>query len=119
MIGFDFVSINRLIVGLLFFFYLPGAIIVYAYFDREKKITKALLTVAFSIMIGLIVGIFFGYNRTQARIFGGFTTTNIYLGEVIVILALTIIALIRRYKKHIGKRHTPRTASSKKDRSER
>ena len=38
----------------------------------------------FSIMIAILIGIFFGYDRAQAIQTGGFTTPNMWLGELLV-----------------------------------
>ncbi len=89
-------SISQIIIGLLFFLFLPGYFAVKLFFNSLKIDKQYLLSVIFSIMIGLVIGVFFGYDRAQALRTGGFTPENIWVGELMVTAGLALFLAIRR-----------------------
>jgi uncharacterized membrane protein len=91
-----FADIPMVVLGLLFFGFVPGFLVVKLWFDHEEFLEQALLSVVFSIMISIAVGIFFGYDRAQADRFGGFTPENVWLGVVAVTSALLVLFIIKQ-----------------------
>lgn len=92
----NLLDIPQIIIGLAFFAYIPGFLIVKMFFDKEEMLEKQLLSVVFSIMIAIAIGIFFGYDRAQALRFGGFTTQNLWLGEIIVTGLLLSVLIVKQ-----------------------
>ena len=86
----------QIILGLLFFLFMPGFLVVKIFFDNDKFLEKIMLSMLFSIMIGLVIGVFFGYDSAQAAFTGGFTETNLWLGEIITVIVLGIALLVKR-----------------------
>ncbi len=93
MIGV-FNNLNKLIIGSLLFLLIPGYLIVRIFFVEEKKLNKALLSIIFSIMASMAIAVIIGYNREAVIILGGFTTKNLYLWELLLILLLSIASII-------------------------
>lgn len=104
-------TIANVIVGLLFFAFLPGFIIVKLFFKDEELFERILLAIIFSIMIAMTIGIFFGYDRAQAAATGGFTTRNMWIGEIGITSLLAIGFLI---KYTLEKREKPEEKPFKK-----
>lgn len=97
-------------IGLAFFAYIPGFLIVKLFFDDEEGLEKLLLAIILSIMIAMTIGIFFGYDRAQAAATGGFTTRNMWIGELGVSSVLAIAVMV----KHTLRRKTPKNAQKKR-----
>lgn len=95
-------AIAQIIIGLIFFYFLPGWIFVKIAFNELEGLEKTGIAVIISIMIGLIIGVFFGYDINQASLTGGFTETNIWLAEIVVTLLLATILLVKnKYSKKV------------------
>lgn len=89
-------SIAQIIFGLFFFLYLPGSFVVEIFFSKLKQLEKILLSSLLSIMIGMSIGVFFGYDRAQAIQFGGFTGDNIWVAELLLTALLAFILILKR-----------------------
>lgn len=89
-------SIAQIIFGLFFFLYLPGSFVVEIFFSKLKQLEKLLLSSLFSIMIGMSIGVFFGYDRVQAIRTGGFTGDNIWVAELLLTALLAFILILKR-----------------------
>lgn len=93
-------EITQIILGIIFFMFIPGWLIVQAFLEDLGKMEKILFAIIISVMLGLFVGVFFGYDRNWAQITGGFTEANIWLGEITITILAGITYLIsRRFKK--------------------
>ena len=88
-------DIINIIFGLAFFAFIPGFLIVKLFFGKEEVLEKSLLSILFSIMIAISIGIFFGYDRSQAALTGGFTAQNLWIGELTVTGILLSILIIK------------------------
>ena len=86
----------RVLLGLAFFLFIPGWLVVLIAFGELKGLEKTMLAVIVSIMVGLIIGVFFGYDRAQALWTGGFTPENIWMGEFAVTAFLGIVYVLKR-----------------------
>lgn len=89
-------NIAQIIFGLAFFLFIPGFIIVQLFFKESKTLEQILLAILFSIMVGLAIGVFFGYDRAQAVRTGGFTANNLWTAQLIITTLLLIILIIKR-----------------------
>lgn len=89
-------EITQIILGIIFFMFLPGWFIVQSFFQDLGKMEKILFSIIISVMLGLVVGVFFGYDRNWAQITGGFTEGSIWLGEIIITIIAGIIYLVSR-----------------------
>lgn len=96
-------QILQILIGSLFFAFLPGYLLVKIAFDELKDLEKLLFSIIFSITIAMAIGIFFGYDRAQAAATGGFNTLNLWKAEVAItsILACTYLIKIMLQKKGI------------------
>lgn len=94
-------SYIQVFFGLVFFFYLPGYFLVKIFFNSSKQEEKIILSILFSIVIGMSIGVFFGYDRAQALRTGGFTADNLWVAE----LLLTALLVFTLALKNIIKRH--------------
>lgn len=92
----NMLEISQIIIGLGFFLFIPGYLTTKIFFDKTTKLEKILLSVVFSIMIGIAIGIFFGYNKLQAQLTGGFTFNNIFISEIIITFIIATILYLKR-----------------------
>ena len=93
-------EIAQVILGIIFFMFLPGWLIVQSFFKDMGKMEKIIFAIIISVILGLLIGVFFGYDRNWAQITGGFTEKNIWIGEIIITIIAGIIYLIsKRFKK--------------------
>jgi len=92
----DFIAIFRIIFGLGLFLFIPGYFLTKIFFNKSKRLELILLSLMFSIMSGLTIGIFFGYDRAQALKTGGFTFNNLFIAELVLTLLLMIIFYIQQ-----------------------
>lgn len=106
-------NILTTIIGLAFFAFLPGYLLVRLVFKDQEPLEQLLLSVIFSIMIAMTIGIFFGYDRAQAARTGGFTTKNIWMGEIIITALLGTIHII---KYTLQQRKEDKTEKNRKER---
>jgi len=89
-------EILQAFLGLSFALFIPGFLMVLLLFDEFKLLEKLVFAVAFSIMLDVFIGIFFGYNEAQALRTGGLTLMNIIYAEL-VINAILLIAVLWKY----------------------
>ena len=104
------------IFGFLFALYLPGFFITMLFFRESKRLEKIVLSITFSIMIAMAIGIILGYNENVKNITGGINSYNVWkleLGVTALLLLATLIvyhknltpsgmkALYGRYKKEL------------------
>ena len=75
---------NILAIGLLFALFLPGFFITYIFFREVKLLERIVLSIAFSIMIAVAIGISLGYNENVKNITGGINQQNVWLWELVV-----------------------------------
>lgn len=94
-------EIAQMVLGLVFFYILPGWMFVKIFFDDLKGFEKISIAFIISIMISLAVGVFFGYDVYQAGLLGGFTETNLWLAQFLITLLLATILLVKL--RHIEK----------------
>jgi uncharacterized membrane protein len=92
----NLLAIAQIIIGLCFFLYLPGYLLTRLFFRNISNFENILLSIMSSIMIGMSIGIFFGYDRAQALLTGGFTFENILIAEIIITLVLAVLLYGKR-----------------------
>lgn len=89
-------SIAQIIAGLAFFLFIPGYIITLLAFDDLEGLERIMIAAVLSIMVGLAIGVFFGYDRAQAVWTGGFTKENLWMGEVAITFLLSLAYIVKR-----------------------
>jgi hypothetical protein len=87
-----------MIMGFVFALFLPGFFVTMIFFRHSKWLEKLLLSVTFSIMIALTIGIVLGYNKEVAQITGGISPANVWQWELFVTGFFFILALGVNYK---------------------
>jgi len=83
---------NILAIGLLFALFLPGFFITYIFFREVKLLERIVLSITFSIMIAVAIGISLGYNENVKNITGGINPQNVWLWELVVTSVLGLLA---------------------------
>lgn len=91
-------QILQVTLGLVFSLFLPGFLIVELWFKNLNKLERYAYSIVFSLMISMVVSIFFGYNQNQFNRFGGLIQSNIFMTEVFIILLLIFIMFLKNMK---------------------
>lgn len=89
-------QIAQIIIGLAFFLYLPGYFLTELFLHRLDTYEKIVLSSVFSVMIGMAVAVFFGYDRAQAAWTGGFVADNIWIAELLLTSLFAFILVLQR-----------------------
>lgn len=87
--------------GLIFALFLPGFFITLIFFKDVKLLERILLSIAFSIMITISIGIYLGYDAQTAARTGGINPQNVWLVELwvtglLALITVVIVAVWRR-----------------------
>ena len=111
----DPLLIGQLVIGAALFLFLPGYLLTLLIFSKQTAIERTMLGIVFSIMIGMTIGIFFGYDRTQAALTGGFIIRNLLISEIAITLVLALAVFIKRKVRDAkAKRKDPKSKEKKK-----
>lgn len=81
------------ILGLLFALFLPGLFVTLIFFRELKLLERVILSITFSIMISVAIGISLGYDADVAHITGGITSFNVWKWELITTSVFGFLAL--------------------------
>lgn len=82
------------ILGLALALFLPGFFITYIFFREVEILERLLLSVTFSIIISVAIGIGLGYNENVKNLTGGITSRNVWKYEIIATSIAGILALL-------------------------
>jgi hypothetical protein len=93
--SFSFFSYARRILWSLYFFYLPGALVVETiYGDEGDKLEKLAASIGLSFVITILNGLVLDY--THVRI----TSSSVAISSITIIETLAIVTLLKRYIYH-------------------
>ena len=87
------ISITSLI-GLMFALFIPGFFITLIFFREVNWLERVMLSITFSIMLSVAIGISLGYNKEVKGFTGGIIPSNVWMWELIVTSALLAVVLI-------------------------
>ena len=82
------------VIGLLLALVIPGFLITLIFFREVNILERILLSVTFSIMLSVAIGISLGYNKEVKEFTGGISPSNVWMWELIVTSALLAVVLI-------------------------
>lgn len=91
------IEIIQIVLGALFTLFIPGYLLTRILFDEFSILEKLIFSVAFSIMINVLISIYLGYNEAWAAKTGGLTFTNILFYELIICAILSLALLIKLF----------------------
>ena len=89
------------IAGFLFALFLPGFFVTTLFFRNAKWLERIALSISFSVMVALAIGLSLGYNEATKIATGGINPYNVWKWELIVTGALIAINLIV-YRKNLN-----------------
>ncbi len=87
------------ILGLLFVFVIPGLLLTFIIFPKEKKLEKIILTILLSISFFVVLGLILGFNEFTYKITGGLSSFNIWLYTIIINGLLAVVYFVKHHKK--------------------
>ena len=82
------------IIGLLLALFIPGVLITLIFFREVNALERILLSVTFSIMVSVAIGISLGYNKDVKEFTGGINPSNVWMWELIATSALLAVVLV-------------------------
>jgi uncharacterized membrane protein len=88
-------AVFQIIFGLFLALFIPGFLLVMIVFPKLSVIEKAGLSIAFSIVIDVMIALMLGYNRSAKISTGGITTYNVWTHSLGVTGILLMILLIK------------------------
>ncbi len=88
-------NVFQIIVGLLLGLFIPGFLLVMILFKKLSIIEKVGLSIAFSLVIDVIIALMLGYNRSAMIATGGITTHNVWSHSVGITGILFLVLLIK------------------------
>lgn len=86
------------ISGLLLALFLPGFCITLLFFREANFLERVMLSITFSIMIAIAIGIALGYNKEVKNMTGGITPANVWKWELAITSALLGLVLIINWR---------------------
>ena len=86
------------IIGILMAVFIPGLFVTLIFFKEVSLLERLLLSITFSIMIAVAIGIALGYNHDVAKITGGINPNNVWKLEIVITSILAFAALMVNFK---------------------
>lgn len=86
------------LAGLLFALLVPGFFITLIFFREVNWLERIMLSITFSIMLSIAIGIGLGYNKEVKDITGGINPKNVWGLELIITAIVVVLALIANRK---------------------
>ncbi len=87
------------IIGLLFALFIPGFLITLIFFRESEALERIILSITFSIMLSIAIGISLGYDKNVKEFTGGINPKNVWLWELITTSALLAVVLVMHRQK--------------------
>ncbi len=84
------------IIGFLLLFFVPGSLIVIAYFKELDFVAKLTFTMILSVLVAVIIGFFLGVVTPIYSITGGIIRGNIFAAYFFVVLFFSVIAFFKK-----------------------
>lgn len=86
------------IVGFPLALFIPGFLITLIFFREAKALERIMLSITFSIILTIAVGISLGYNKNVKEITGGINPQNVWMLELIIASVLLIVVVFLHRK---------------------
>jgi uncharacterized membrane protein len=87
------------IIGMLFALFVPGFLITLVFFREVGVLERIMLSITFSIMLSIAIGISLGYDKNVKEFTGGINPKNVWMWELINTSVLLIVVVFLHRKK--------------------